>query len=331
MQIRSLYNYIDEIAPFKSAYSWDNVGLLVGDLDAAVHRVLVCMDVTPHVVDEAERMAADLILSHHPVIFKGEKSFTTDSVCYQCAKLNVSVISAHTNLDRSPVGINYALANALGLQGLTPLLQEEQQYGLTLNCYIGNRYLARSLEMIAERRDLTNQPYVSKAEDDHSLISIDILPSQLDDLHNMLRFFGDCKVHTNQVPLSSYDIGLKGNLPKALTPRELAQKIAEATGLPPRFNNNHTLITEVGVCGGSGYDIYVAAVKQGARLDAFVSSEIKHDRYIAAQNDGVTLFDAGHHASEMLGMHHLIELLQGQFANVEFRVASSYAGELTTV
>ena len=116
--VENIYSYIDSFAPFNTALDYDNVGMLVGDSKAVVKNVLVALDITADVVKEAEKQGADLIISHHPVIFKPVRSINSNSIPYMLAQRNLNAISAHTNLDLSPEGVNICLAKALGLENI---------------------------------------------------------------------------------------------------------------------------------------------------------------------------------------------------------------------
>ena len=116
--VSDIYSYIDSFAPFNTALDYDNVGMLVGNSKAIVKKVLVTLDVTADVIKEAEKQGADLIISHHPVIFKPVRSINSNSIPYMLAQRNMSVICAHTNLDLSPEGVNICLANALELENI---------------------------------------------------------------------------------------------------------------------------------------------------------------------------------------------------------------------
>lgn len=116
--VHDIYKYIDSFAPFDTAEPWDNVGILIGDKNAPVERAVVSLDITNDVADEARALGAQLIISHHPVIFGGIKSVTSDSVVYRAARYGLSCVCAHTNLDKSPIfGVNTALADAAGCAG----------------------------------------------------------------------------------------------------------------------------------------------------------------------------------------------------------------------
>ena len=113
---QKIYEYIDSIAPFETAMSFDNAGLLVGNPQQTVTKGLVTLDVTSKVVDEAVKKGAELIISHHPVIFNPIKNVLSDSVPYLAAKNNITIISAHTNLDVARGGVNDSLAGKIGVK-----------------------------------------------------------------------------------------------------------------------------------------------------------------------------------------------------------------------
>lgn len=119
--VKDIYDYIDKIAPFDTQEEWDNAGLITGTADSAVTKVVMCLDVTKNAVQKAVNINAQLILSHHPLIFKAVKRLYSDSAIYKCAQNGISVISAHTNFDRAENGINTNLCSILGLKNVTPV------------------------------------------------------------------------------------------------------------------------------------------------------------------------------------------------------------------
>lgn len=110
-----IYDFIDSIAPFDTAMGFDNAGLLVGSRDTQSENVLCALDVTGSIIDEASRLGAKIIITHHPVIFDPLKKLESGSLVYRLASLGITVISAHTNLDIAPGGVNDTLAEALGV------------------------------------------------------------------------------------------------------------------------------------------------------------------------------------------------------------------------
>lgn len=116
MKMNDIIAYTQKIAPFETAEEWDNVGLLTGDGRAEVSRVLLALDITPDVVREAHEKQAQLIISHHPVIFSPISALRPDDAAYLLAKYDIGALCLHTNLDRAEQGVNTALGRALGLK-----------------------------------------------------------------------------------------------------------------------------------------------------------------------------------------------------------------------
>lgn len=114
--VYDIYKYIDSFAPFDTAMDFDNVGILVGDKNSFVRKVIVALDITADVVKEARKEGADLIISHHPVIFKPVKELNCKSVVYMLAQSGINAICAHTNLDLSNPGVNTCFAEAMSLK-----------------------------------------------------------------------------------------------------------------------------------------------------------------------------------------------------------------------
>ena len=123
---REIYRYIDSIAPFDSAMSFDNPGLLVGDYDKEVNTVLLSLDITPSVAHEARELGAQLIISHHPIIFNPLKKLSTGTAPYLLAQYGITAICAHTNLDMADGGVNTCLAKRLKLKNLSALVKNEK-------------------------------------------------------------------------------------------------------------------------------------------------------------------------------------------------------------
>ena len=116
MKLSRLLSVLDEKAPFSTALSFDNSGLLCGDPQREIRTVLLSLDVTFSVIDEAARRGADLILTHHPALFHEQKRFTPDDRVYALIARNIAAAAAHTNLDKAQDGVNDVLAQTVGLE-----------------------------------------------------------------------------------------------------------------------------------------------------------------------------------------------------------------------
>lgn len=112
--------YIEQLAPGELAEDWDNIGLLLGSSSQSVSKIMVCLDVTTEALLAAVSKNVNLIVTHHPVIFKGIKKICEDGAkgkqLYTAISNGISIISAHTNLDYAENGVNVKLAEAIGLK-----------------------------------------------------------------------------------------------------------------------------------------------------------------------------------------------------------------------
>ncbi len=119
--VNDIFEYINSIAPFEKQCEWDNSGFIVGDKNAKVNKIGVVLDITSEAVKYASENGVDLIISHHPVIFRGIKTVFADDPTYLLIKNGISAICAHTSLDIAKGGVNDALSEALGFKNATPL------------------------------------------------------------------------------------------------------------------------------------------------------------------------------------------------------------------
>ena len=121
-ELKEIYGYLKKLAPLELAEDWDNPGLLV-DCGRPVGRVLTCLDITGPVVREAQEKGCDLVVSHHPVIFRPLKALQEGQVPCLLLKAGISAICMHTNLDAAPGGVNDTLAQWMGLREVEPFAE----------------------------------------------------------------------------------------------------------------------------------------------------------------------------------------------------------------
>ena len=125
MKIRELLAHIDSFAPFALAEEWDNSGIITGSLDAEVEKIAVCLDAVRPAVIEAQRAGCNVLVCHHPLIFRPVKRITDESeqgrTLREAIRRDISIIAAHTNWDKAPGGVNDSLAALLGLRETEPL------------------------------------------------------------------------------------------------------------------------------------------------------------------------------------------------------------------
>lgn len=113
MTVKDVLEYLNELAPLDTAESYDNVGLLVGGADVEITGVCCCVDITHEIIKEASEKGANLIVSHHPVIFEGLKNIPTWSPVVELIQKNIAAIAMHTNFDIAKNGVNETLVELL--------------------------------------------------------------------------------------------------------------------------------------------------------------------------------------------------------------------------
>lgn len=128
LKVRDIAEAIEAAAPLSLQESYDNAGLQVGNPDMPVSAVLLCLDVTEDILREAIERECNLIVSHHPLIFKGLKHLTgatqTERIVESAIRNGISIYSAHTNLDAASEGVSAEIAHTLGLTDIRPLMPE---------------------------------------------------------------------------------------------------------------------------------------------------------------------------------------------------------------
>lgn len=167
--VNDVLNFLNTVAPPSMKMDWDNVGLLCGDKDTPVTKILVALDPFEAVIDEAQYEGADLIVTHHPLIFQAIKSVTEDTEVGRCIRklcyFRISAINAHTNLDCAPGGVNDRLAQALGLnriEVIDPMGTDEQgqPWGLLRMGEVAEQPLCEFMEVVKSNLGCEGLRYV---------------------------------------------------------------------------------------------------------------------------------------------------------------------------
>lgn len=159
IKVRDIATIIEDFAPKSLQESYDNAGLQVGDPNASVTAVLLCLDVTEDVLKEAKERECNMIVSHHPLIFKGLKSLTgentTQKLVIEALKNNIAVYSAHTNLDSVWDGVSHELARRLGIKDLEVLEPQENNLKAGLGV-VGNIKPLPKIEFLRKIKETFN-------------------------------------------------------------------------------------------------------------------------------------------------------------------------------
>ncbi|HHW07790.1 MAG TPA: Nif3-like dinuclear metal center hexameric protein [Clostridia bacterium] len=340
-----LISLLEELAPVSLAENWDNVGLLVGDPQAGVEGVLVALDLTQGVIDEALRQECNFILVHHPPIFHPLKRLTAADpearLLMEAIRNGLNIYAAHTNLDKAPGGVNDRLAQVLGLVDAEILSAQvkEQHYKLVVFVpethekevrqaigdagagFIGNySYCTFRTRGTGTFLPLEGaNPYlgrVGRVEEAAEYRLETIVPERIlgKVVQAMLEAHPYEEVAYDLYPLAvtgtpKGGLGRVGNLAEPLPPAQFIEFVKERLSLAAVkvVPGRHELVRRVAVCGGSGGRLIKDAVKRGAQ--AFITGDVDYHEGQLAESLGLMVIDAGHGATEKVVLPWLAEQL----------------------
>ena len=346
MIVADVVAWLDRFAPSRLAEPWDNVGLLWGDPASAVDRVMTCLTVTPDSAAEAIAERADLIVSHHPVLFKAAKAIRADrpegATLWRLARAGVAIASPHTAFDNTEDGINDGLARRLGLAEVGPLRPSSTGPASEFKVVVFSRradceaVLAAAFAAGAGRigaydecsysgpglgtffgRDEAN-PTVGERGRRESVrewrvelvCPIRSLPDVLAAIRRAHSYEEPAiDVYPLQAPPIGPGSGRIGRLAAPDTLRNFAGRVARRLGsIGLQYAGPPDRPVErVAICCGAGDDFLADAARLGA--DVLLTGEARFHRALEAEALGIGLIVAGHHATERPGVEDLAERL----------------------
>ena len=346
-KIKDVAAYLESIAPRSYQESYDNAGLIVGNPETVVTGILVTLDCTEAVVQEAVKRNCNLIVAHHPIVFKGLKRLTgqtyVERVVIQAIQSQVAIYAAHTNLDNVYHGVNQMIASKIGLTNtrilapksgtlskLVTFVPEANadavltalhdagagQVGAYKNCSFTMNGTGRF-----EPTEGTN-PHIGKAgkpeQVSETRIEI-ILPAHLEG--QVLRALRDAHpyeeaaYYLSRLENQNQEVGagMIGKLVEPIEPMAFLRRLKEQMHVSVV---RHTAVSgrpiqRVAVCGGAGSFLLSDAIRQGA--DAFVSADFKYHEFFDAEGK-ILVADIGHYESEQFTKDLFVAVLTKKFA-----------------
>ncbi len=334
--VQQVITLMEQLAPRSYAESWDNVGLMVGDRNAIVTGVLTTLDVTAEAISYAIEHDCNLIVSHHPLIFKGLKQLSCDTaqgrMINQLIQHNIAVYSAHTNLDIAPGGLNDMLAEQLGLIDVKGFIKtgEDALYKITTFVPENAADAVRMAMGAAGAGRIGNYEYCSFSahgegrfvgnDNSHPVVgeagSMTVVPevqinALVDGIH--LQHVIEAMKDAHPYEEATYEVlslvepkgatqylGRIGRLPNALNLDTFREWVQEAL---PEANIRFAgvapkEIQSIALCSGAGAEF----IKDAARLhvDAYVTGDVKYHDAQLAKELGLLVVDAGHFGTESI-------------------------------
>lgn len=346
--IRDVVRCIEDFAPVFYQESYDNSGLQIGNYADSVTGVLLCLDVTEEILDEAMAVGANLIISHHPLLFGGLKKITgnnyVERIVIKAIRHKLSIYSCHTNIDNIQPGVNFKMAEKLNLKKIK-ILRPLPGTLCKLVVYVPKDYANSLREVIFEagagqignydycsynisgegtfRASINAKPFVGEKEKLHveQEIRIEtIFPKHLE------RRIMSAVIKAHPYEEVAYDIYSLNNKNKNAgagvyglldTPMEEMDfmKLVKNTFRAPYIR--HTVMAGkpvkcVALCGGSGSSLLSDARSVGA--DIFISADFKYHQFFDADNK-IIIADIGHFESEQFTLEIFYDLLIKNFSN----------------
>ncbi len=151
IKVKDISDYIDKIAPYNTKCDWDNCGILVGDSEKQVRKIAFALDLTSETLEKAKDFGADLIVTHHPIIFKPKSSFLKGELSYELAVSDINAISAHTCFDCAQGGVNDVLCEILGIKEATGVPSAECVVPMARIGEIEQAYSGDFASLVAEK------------------------------------------------------------------------------------------------------------------------------------------------------------------------------------
>jgi len=318
--IKDVIQFLETIAPPGYQESYDNAGLIAGDAQLPVSGVLCCLDSTEAIFEEALKKGCNLIVAHHPIVFRGLKRLTgktyPERVVMKAIKHDIAIYAIHTNLDNVyQHGVNAKIAELWGLQNTRILLPKS-------NLKRGMAYGAT-----AEQQGLFHQAGVYRINPIADIGLECIFPTAATSAIAAAAIKAGAQwggVHQIEDHDNMVGSGMIGELPEPMPAESFLRMVKEImragvvrhTALPGKP------IQRIALCGGAGSPLLPAAIAQGAEV--FVTADYKYHEFFDAE-DKIVIADIGHFESEQFTS----ELLQGLISN-KFSTFAAYCTEVST-
>jgi len=353
MNVSEIVDYLEQSYPLALQESYDNSGLLCGRKDWEISSVLICIDAIEEVVDEAISLGSNLIIAHHPVIFKGLKKITgsnyVERVIEKCIQHKIALYAIHTNLDNHFQGVNREISNRLGLRDLKILSPMSQNLS-KLVVFVPNESLDQVDQAIFEAgcgkignyeechfrtsgigtfkpnqqanptigesgtRSQVEEFRVEYLVKNHQVSSV---LSAMNQAHPYEEVAYEIYPIQNVNPYEG--AGMIGTLEKPMEESEFLVSLKKTfnCGIIRHTKLLNNKINTVAVCGGSGSFLLKQAIRQNA--DIFITGDFKYHEFFDAENS-IVIADIGHYESEQFTSKIIADKLKEKFTNFAIRL-----------
>ncbi len=348
MKLNELTSFLESIAPLAFQEEYDNAGLIVGRADQEINSALISLDCTEAVVDEAISKGCQLIISHHPIVFKGLKKFNgknyVERVVMKAIKHDLAIYAIHTNYDNVFDGVNQALAEKIGLTQLQILSTKPAIFKkLITYCPLEQAEKVRQAIFSAGAGEVGNytecsfntqgtgtfkagvgaNPFVGKIGERHQENEVRIEAVYTSDREaELVRHLIEAHPY-EEVPYELFSLdnphreigsGMLGELSEAQNELEFLHMLKDQLGcaMIRHTELRAKKIKRVALCGGSGSFLLPQALR--AKADIFITADYKYHEFFDADGQ-IIIADVGHYESEQFTQKLLFETISKKFPN----------------
>jgi len=356
MKLKDLCSYLDSAVPLSFQEDYDNSGLQIGSPEREISSVMITLDVTEEVIHEAISEKCDVLVSHHPLIFKPLKKITgksfTERILYDAVKNDIAVYSAHTNLDAFNNGVSRKMAEKIGLEEITVLSPSANKL-VKLVTYIPESHLeiVRNALFDAGAGVIGNYDKCGFASSGTGSFRANEMAKPFRGEKGKIHFEKEIRFETilfshnkdkvikallsahpyEEVAFDIYSLennnietglGCVGKLHNPVSENDflkLVSSVFNAKGI--RYSKKTgKLIGKVALCGGSGASLLNLAIGSGA--EAFLTADIKYHDFFYTENK-ILLVDAGHFETEKFSVEILKDLIIKKFPKFAVRFSET--------
>ena len=345
-RIKDVSNYLESIAPLAYQESYDNAGLIVGDADTIVTGILLSLDCTEAIIDEAISKNCNLVIAHHPIVFKGLKKLNgknyVERTVIKAIKNDVAIYAIHTNLDNVLGGVNSMIAEKLNLQNVQ-ILAPKTGFLSKLVSFVPTDHTQKVLNALYEagvgqignydhcsfsvngrgtfRPNQKAVPFIGQSdvnetvnEDRIEVIFPSYLESKIISVLRQSHPYEEIAYYISNLNNMNQEVGSGaiGTLAEAVSSIDFLQILKQTFQLSVV---KHTTILKdkiqkIAVCGGSGSFLLNDAIRAGA--DVFITADYKYHEFFDADGH-LMICDIGHYESEVCTKELLLRILSDKF------------------
>lgn len=345
MKIKDITTHLEKLAPLEYSLDWDNCGLQVGNIRGYVNKIAIALTPTVEIVEKAVANNCDLLITHHPLIFKPIKTIDTNNPIGKMLNLalknDLCIYTLHTNFDSATTGLNYTIAKGLGLDNIEVLSITNTLDIYKLVTFIPEEYTLRVVNALSEAGagyigKFSHRSYITAgiatfSDKSEPITDLDNLEKESEDkieinvpkdkLNNIINVLKENHPYEDVLydlfkledKTKTYGIGTIGEFYTPFRLSEIIDMVKRNLNIPnlSYVGNPEKLIERVAICTGSGASLIKDAKRKNA--DLYITGDIKYHDAVDAKEMDLALIDASHYYTEIISVPFLSKYIRSNF------------------